>query len=115
MNGKVVVVSGIVAVIGIISAVAGFAAEATKVKIASVIAAILLLVGAALNSREGGQKDYDDTIACYVAKPGIFAHGCCALFFKCGFLGSLLTFLYLRQDEQPRNLILSSRWQAILI
>ena len=44
-------------------------------RITSVIAAILLLVGALLNSREGGGRYYNDTITCYVVKPGIFATG----------------------------------------
>ncbi|KAL8256053.1 hypothetical protein R6Q59_031120 [Mikania micrantha] len=44
--------------------------------VASVIAVILLLTAARLNTKQGGQVDsYGYIIICYVVKPGIFAAG----------------------------------------
>ncbi|KAI3792527.1 hypothetical protein L2E82_06409 [Cichorium intybus] len=43
--------------------------------VASVVAVLLLLTAAGLNSRQSGQIDSYGYITCYVVKPGIFAAG----------------------------------------
>ncbi|KAI3792526.1 hypothetical protein L2E82_06408 [Cichorium intybus] len=43
--------------------------------VASVVAVLLLLTAARLNSRHSGQIDSSGYITCYVVKPGIFAAG----------------------------------------
>ncbi|PWA34241.1 hypothetical protein CTI12_AA621020 [Artemisia annua] len=85
MERKTITVCIIVVVLGVAAAIAGFAAESTKVKvkhiatnndvpmITSFVAIVLFLQGARLSSMRGAERGIDGEYHCYTVRPGIFS------------------------------------------